>query len=356
MLLPSVLLHDHLDGGLRPQTVLELARKHGYEYLPAPDLAGLEAWFDQSESGSLERYLEAFDHTIAVMQTYDAIERVAYEAVIDLSGDGVVYAELRFCPAQHTSMGLRPIEVIEAVSAGMKRGAVETGLEWGLIIDSLRHLHRADDLAKLAVSARHLRVVGFDIAGPEAGFPPRDHRAGFNYASRNGLGITIHAGEAGGRRGVANMASAVDDCHAQRIGHGVEIINDCEVDSGEIVALGPVARRIRDRFIPLEMCPASNMATSRLEPDAHPFGPLFRAGFNVTLSTDNRLMSHTSMSREYEFAIKHARLTEADLIEVARRSLAASFTTSELRAQIWAEGIAPGFRAAGLPVRSDWVR
>lgn len=356
MLLPSVLLHDHLDGGLRPQTVLELAAELGYQDLPAPDLAGLEAWFDQSESGSLERYLEAFNHTIAVMQTYDAIERVAYEAAIDLSRDGVVYAELRFCPAQHTSMGMAPIEVIEAVSAGMRRGAGETGLEWGLIIDSLRHLHRADDMARLALSARNLGVVGFDIAGPEAGFPPGDHRAGFDLAARYGLGVTIHAGEAGGRHGVANMASAVDECHAQRLGHGVEIINDCEVESGEIAALGPVARRIRDRFIPLEMCPASNMATSRLEPDEHPFGALFRAGFNVTLSTDNRLMSSTSMSREYEFAMKHAHLTESDLLEVARRSLAASFTTSELRAQVWAEGVAPGFRAAGLRVPSAWVR
>lgn len=354
MLLPSVLLHDHLDGGLRPQTVLELAEESGYTGLPVNDLAGLTDWFDQSESGSLERYLDAFDHTIAVMQTWESIERVAYEAAVDLSADGVMYAEIRFCPPQHLTTGMTQYEVIEAVAAGMKRGESETGMRWGLIIDSLRHLHRADEIARVAVSARSLGVVGFDIAGPEAGYPPRDHLAGLSYAKRNGLHITIHAGEAGGSKGLSHIASAMDECGAERLGHGVEIVNDCVIDSGEIVDIGPVAKKVRDRRIPLEMCPASNMATSRMRPDQHPFGALFRAGFNVTLSTDNRLMSNTSMSKEYEFAVKYAGLDEHDLVKIAKATLAASFTTRELRAEIWSDRMAPGFAAAGLSVGSDW--
>lgn len=355
MPLPSVLLHDHLDGGLRPETVLDLAKKVGYAELPADNLDDLAEWFDQSESGSLEQYLQAFDHTIAVMQTPGSLERVAYEAVMDLSADGVVYAEIRFCPPQHTSGGLSEIDVIECVAAGMTRGASESGLRWGLIVDSLRHLHRAEDLARTAVAARHLGVVGFDIAGPEAGFPPREHLAGLNYARVNGLRITIHAGEAGGALGVSYMASAMDECHAERLGHGVEIIKDCQLKDGEIVSVGPVAARIRDRRIPLEMCPASNMATSQMTESEHPFGPLYRAGFNVTLSTDNRLMSNTSMSNEYEFALNHAGLNEQDLVRIARASLAAAFTSSTIRSQVWRDSVAPGFAGAGINLGMDWV-
>ncbi len=354
MPLPSVLLHDHLDGGLRPQTVLELANKRGYSGLPAENVGELASWFDQSESGSLETYLRAFDHTIAVMQSFEDIERVAYEAALDLSRDGVVYAELRFCPPQHLSGGLTELEVIEAVSAGMTRGAADTGLEWGLIIDSLRHLHDAEDMARLAVAGRHLGVVGFDIAGPEAGYPPEAHLAGFNYARRYGLRITIHAGEAAGSQGVAYMASAMDLCHAERLGHGTEIINDCVMQDGEVVSLGPVARRVRDRRIPLEMCPASNMATSNLEPAQHPFGALYRAGFNVTLSTDNRLMSNTSMSNEYAFAIEHAGLTERDLAGIVRATLDAAFTSRETKKRIWSTLIVPGFVCSGIDMESNW--
>lgn len=354
MPLPSVLLHDHLDGGLRPQTVLDLAEQVGYTGLPANEVGALAEWFDQSKSGSLENYLVAFDHTIAVMQTFENVERVAFEAALDLSNDGVVYAELRFCPPQHLTGGLTQIEVIEAVSAGMARGSEATGLEWGLVIDSLRHLHNADELARLAVSAQSLGVVGFDIAGPEAGYPPEAHLPGFNYARRYGLHVTIHAGEAAGERGVAYMASAMDRCHAERLGHGTEIINDCVVDDGEIVALGPVAQRIRDRRMPLEMCPASNMATSNLGAGRHPFGALFRAGFNVTLSTDNRLMSNTSMSKEYQFAMHHAGLTERDIAGIVRATLDAAFTSRETKRRIWAKSIVPGFVRSGIDLESDW--
>lgn len=355
MPLPSVLLHDHLDGGLRPLTVLQLANQVGYTDLPANEVGALAEWFDQSESGSLENYLRAFDHTIAVMQSFENIERVAYEAALDLSSDGVVYAELRFCPPQHLSGGLSPLEVVEAVSTGMARGAESTGLEWGLIIDSLRHLHNAEDLARLAVAGRHLGVVGFDIAGPESGYPPEAHLAGFTYARRYGLQVTIHAGEAAGANGVAYMASAMDRCHAERIGHGTEITNDCVLEDGEITSLGPVAQRIRDRRMPLEMCPASNMATSKLAPDQHPFGALFRAGFNVTLNTDNRLMSNTSMSKEYQFAMHHAGLSERDIAGIVRATLDAAFTSRETKKRIWSTHIVPGFVRSGIDLESDWA-
>jgi adenosine deaminase len=355
MSLPSVLLHDHLDGGLRPRTVLELAEAGGYRDLPADNDLDLAAWFDQKDSGSLEQYLQAFEPTIAVMQDAGALERVAYEAAVDLAADGVVYAEIRFSPLLHLKKGMEPAEVIEAVAAGMRLGEDETGLKWGLIIDALRHIHDSERLALLALEHRDLGVVGFDIAGPEAGFPPEDHLAAFRLARGGGLRVTIHAGESGGTRGVAHMASAMDQCGAERIGHGVEIINDCEVHEDGISGLGPVARRLRDRRMPLEMCPSSNLATNRLQPDQHPVGLLYRAGFNVTLSTDNRLMSSTSMSEEFDFVRKYHGFEIEDLARVTWRSLDAAFCPWELKAALWEDVIAPASAAAGAKPEPVWA-
>lgn len=340
---PSVLLHDHLDGGLRPDTVIELADEVGYTHLPSRDSDALARWFDQSESGSLETYLEAFDHTVAVMQTQSALERVAYEAVLDLSRDGVVYAEIRFCPPHHIKGGLALREVVEAVASGMTRGSDETGLAWGLIVDSLRHLHVADDLARLAVACQDLGVVGFDLAGPEANFPPEDHLPGFRYAKRHGLGVSIHAGEAAKANGVRYMATSIDICGADRIGHGVEIINDCVVEDGEIVSLGKVAERFRETRVPLEMSPASNIATSAISAADHPFGMLYRSGFNVQLNTDNRLMSNTSMTNEYRFATEEAGLSWSELEKVAIASMEAAFCDADTKRLIVEEKIRPGF-------------
>ena len=320
MPLPSVLLHDHLDGGLRPATVLDLAETYGYDGLPSGDEAKLATWFDQSGSGSLERYLEAFQHTTAVMQHRDAIERVAYEAAVDLAADGVVYAQIRFNPPQHVAGGLSMAEVIEAVASGLAVGERETGMKWSLTIDSLRHLSLS--MARLAVSERGHGVTAFDLAGPEAGNPPRHHVSACRLIRESGLCLTIHAGEAAGP---AYIAESMDVCGAERLGHGVEIINNCVVEDGEIVKLGPVAHRVRDRQVALEMCPASNMATGELAPEAHPLGALYRAGFNVTLNTDNRLMSQTSMSSEFAFARDHHGFQMEDLALITRRALAAAF-------------------------------
>jgi adenosine deaminase len=351
---PSVLLHDHLDGGLRPSTVLELAGEHGYTDLPSDNAQSLAAWFDQSRSGSLAKYLEAFAHTIGVMQHPAAVERIAYEAALDLSADGVVYAEIRFCPALHTRSGMSPARVVEAVAAGLGNGARETGLSWGLIVDALRDRDDGLEMARLAAETRHLGVVGFDLAGPEAGFPPGDHLASFRLARSAGLRLTIHAGEHAGREGVAYMAAAMDLCGAERLGHGVELINDCVVDDGEIVKVGRVAARIRERRIPLEMCPASNLATGGIEPEDHPLGALYRAGFNVTLNTDNRLMSATAMSDELDFASKYHGFEAVDLARTTWRSLDAAFCPWEVKAELWEQVVAPAYAASGVDLEMTW--
>lgn len=347
-----MLLHDHLDGGLRPATIIDLADRRGYDSLPSTDPEELAAWFDQSESGSLERYLDSFAHTIAVMQDADSLARVAHEAAVDLSADGAVYAEIRFCPWLHTAKGLEARTVVEAVASGLAGSG--TGLEWRLIIDALRQEDHSDDMAALAVSARSLGVVGFDLAGPEAGNPPRRHLAACRSARESGLRLTIHAGEAAGQDGPAYIAEAMDVCGAERIGHGVELARDCLIEDGEVTKVGAVAARVRDRQIPLEMCPASNLATSSIPPESHPIGAFYRAGFNVTISTDNRLMSSTSMTREFEFVQAHHDFTIDDLALTTRRSLAAAFCGYETKVRLWGDVIAPAYRTAGAQVDEVW--
>lgn len=352
--MPSVLLHDHLDGGLRPDTIIELAGEIGYDALPTTDATSLGNWFDQSESGSLERYLESFEHTIAVMQTRSALARVAHEAAHDLWDDGVVYAEIRFSPPLHTMNGLGEHEVIEAVAEGMRQAGEETGLMWGLIIDALRDRQDSDAVARLALAHRGDGVVGFDIAGPERGFPPADHVAAFRAAREGGLRLTIHAGESAGPMGVAYVKSAIDTCGAERIGHGKQIIEDCVVEDGQIVVIGPVARLVLDRQTPLELCPSSNLATGGMLPDEHPIGLLYRAGFNVTLSTDNRLMSATSMTTELDFARKFHGFDITDIARVTRRSLEAAFCSREVKERLLKDVLAPSYLSAGASVQPGW--
>ena len=340
---PSVLLHDHLDGGVRPETVLELAREQRYDGLPPSAVEDPASWFDQSSSGSLESYLSAFDHTIALMQNVSSLERVSYECALDLAADGVVYAEIRFCPRLHTVGGLSPDAVISAVAAGMAAGSTRSGLRWGLIIDSLRQFHDSEETARLAARNRASGVVGFDLAGPESGFPPRWYAAGLRRAIAEGLRITIHAGESAGVQAPAYIAQALEIGNAERIGHGIELIRDCTVEDGEIVRIGSVARRVLDRGIALEMCPQSNLATSGLEPSQHPLGMMYRAGFNVTLNTDNRLMSATSMSREFSFAKTFHGFTERDLGLVTVRSMLASFASRDVKAEIIRDVVMPAY-------------
>jgi adenosine deaminase len=299
---PKALLHDHLDGGLRPATVLEIAGQVGYDGLPATDLDGLADWFrTRSHSGSLERYLEPFSHTVAVMQTPEALYRVAYECVEDLAADSVVYAEVRFAPELHINRGLSFDGVVDAVLAGFAAGEKACAAEGHPIkvrclVTAMRHAAMSREIAELAIRFRDKGVVGFDIAGAEAGYPPTRHLDAFEYMRDHNARFTIHAGEA---FGLPSIHEAIAFCSADRLGHGVRITDDIEVDPDGGVRLGRLAAIVRDKRVPLEMCPSSNVQTGAVDSIAeHPFDLLARARFRVTVNTDNRLMSDTTMSQE----------------------------------------------------------
>src|SRR4051795_10261540 len=301
---PKALLHDHLDGGLRPETIIDLARRNGYDALPATDPAALERWFRESaDSGSLERYLETFDHTVAVMQTVDSLSRVARECVEDLAADGVVYAEIRWAPEQHVQEGLTLEQVVEAVLSGFREGAAVAAaagqsIRVGAIVTAMRHAARSREIAELAVRYRDDGVVGFDIAGAEAGFPPSRHLDAFEYLRRENFHFTIHAGEA---FGLPSIWEAIQYCGTDRLGHGVRIVDDITAGG----RLGRLAQYVRDKRIPLEMCPSSNIQTGAAKSIAeHPIGELRRRHFRVTVNTDNRLMSATSMTREMALLVE----------------------------------------------------
>lgn len=300
---PKVLLHDHLDGGLRPQTVIDLARASGYDALPSQDPDDLQRWFAEAAySGSLERYLETFRHTVGVTQTAEALRRVARECVEDLAADGVVYAEVRYAPELHLEKGLDIHEVVESVLAGIAEGeriAAEAGrrITARVLLTAMRTATHARQVAELSVDYRDSGVVGFDIAGAEAGFPPTRHLDAFEYLRRENAHFTIHAGEA---FGLPSIWEALQWCGADRLGHGVRIIDDIEIGADGEPRLGRLAAYVRDQRIPLEMCPSSNVQTGAAQSIAmHPIGLLRRLGFRVTVNTDNRLMSGTSMSREF---------------------------------------------------------
>ncbi|HAP77574.1 MAG TPA: adenosine deaminase [Acidimicrobiaceae bacterium] len=296
--LPKVLLHDHLDGGLRPRTVIELAEEYGYTNLPTHDEADLAAWFNRgAKRNDLVLYLETFAHTVGVMQHKDAIERVSYECAVDLAADGVVYAEVRMAPELCTEQGLTLDEVVEAMLTGFRRGAAGTDLTIYLICSAMRTAARSLEIAELAVRWRDAGCVGFDIAGAEAGYPPTRHLDAFHLVQRENFHTTIHAGEA---FGLPSIWEAVQFCGAERLGHGVRIVDDITGPEGE-EQLGRLAAYVRDRRIPLELCPTSNVGTGICKSIAeHPIGMLRRLRFRITLNTDNRLMSATSMTTEME--------------------------------------------------------
>jgi adenosine deaminase len=293
---PKALLHDHLDGGLRPATVVELAGEYGYPNLPTTDVGDLAHWFHRgARRNDLVLYLETFAHTVGVMQERDAIVRVARECAEDLAADGVVYAEIRFAPEQHLEAGLTLDEVVDAVLEGFRQGSARNGLTIYALLSAMRTAARSLEIAELAVRWRDAGVVGFDIAGAEAGYPPTRHLDAFQYVQRENFHATIHAGEA---FGLPSIWEALQWCGAERLGHGVRIVDDVVPVDGQY-QLGRLAAYVRDRRIPLEMCPTSNVHTG-VVPDiaSHPLGLLRRLRFRVTVNTDNRLMSDTSMSRE----------------------------------------------------------
>ena len=342
---PKVLLHDHLDGGLRPQTVLELAADCGHE-LPADDAESLGRWFAESaDSGSLVRYLETFDHTVGVMQSGPAITRVARECVEDLAADGVVYAEVRYAPEQHVEQGLTLDEVVAAVQEGFEAAQEAAGgrIVVRQLLTAMRHQARSMEIAELAVSWRDRGVAGFDIAGAEAGYPPTRHLDAFEYLQRENSHFTIHAGEA---FGLPSIWEAIQWCGADRLGHGVRIIDDVTVgDDGE-VTLGRLAAYVRDMRIPLEMCPASNVQTGAAPSIAeHPIGLLTKLRFRVTVNTDNRLMSQTSMTHEMVSLVEAFGYGFDDLRWFTINAMKSSFLPFDERLAIIDDVVKPGSAA-----------
>ena len=342
--LPKVILHEHLDGSLRPRTVFRLAEQAGHR-LPV-DPRRLGEWFHQAGASGLEQYLQAFSHTVAVMQTEAALRRVATEATEDLSSHGVVYAEIRFAPHLHTRGGLSLVEVVEAVSDGLATGAERTGMAWSLILCSLRNTSTSSETARLAAETAPMGVVGFDLAGPEAGYPAVEHLSAIEQALDTGVRVTLHAGEAAGPESIADALA----CGAERIGHGVEVIEDCEVASGEIRATGPTAAQVLERRVPLEICVKSNLDTKGWAPGRHPLGLLHRAGFAVTLNTDNRLMSSTTPTAEFSLAADFHGFGVDDLAEVTRRALESAFCDERQKGELWERRVAPAYREAGAKV------
>lgn len=342
-LAPKVLLHEHLDGGVRPATVIELAKQTGYQGLPTEDPDDLASWFHRgAQRGSLTEYLEGFRHTIAVMQTCEGLERVAYEFMEDMADDGVVYAEVRFAPMYHTQAGLTQEEVVRAVVRGLERGADLFGVRWGLIICAMRHLDCSLEAAELAIRCRDIGVVGFDLAGGEAGHPPKKHIEAFHAIQRANFNITIHAGEA---YGTDSIWQALQFCGAHRLGHATRLRDDITSCKDGPSALGTLARFVLDHRIPLEMCVISNLHTGACnELSNHPFGMFFKNGFRVCLNTDNRLMSDTSMSHETATVTRLFDLSLDDLEKLAMNAAKSAFAPFEHRLEIIHSQIRPGYR------------
>jgi adenosine deaminase len=347
---PKVLLHDHLDGGLRPATVVELAQETGYAQLPTSDPGELGQWFTTGAARQdLVLYLETFAHTVGVMQTKDALIRVAAECAEDLAADGVVYAEVRFAPELHIEAGLTLDEVVEAVLEGFRIGSAGTPLTIGLLVTAMRHAAHSRTIAELAVRHRDAGVVGFDIAGSEAGNPPTRHLDAFQYVAAENFHITIHAGEA---FGLPSIWEAVQLCGAERLGHGVRIVDDITVDADGRASLGRLASFIRDRRVPLEMCPTSNVNTGVCASIAeHPIGLLARLRFRVTVNTDNRLMSGVTLSSEMAALVDAFGYGWDELEWMTLNAMKSSFWPFDQRLRIINQQIKPAYaqlRASGV--------
>lgn len=345
--LPKALLHDHLDGGLRPETIIEISQEIGHK-LPTEDPIELAEWFRAScDSGSLVLYLETFAHTVAVMQRSKDIVRVARECAIDLARDGVVYAEVRMAPELLTEKGLSLSEIVESILQGFREGEVAAKAEGNSIrifslLCGMRQNNRSQEVAEIAVKYRDQGVVGFDIAGPEDGFPPSDQLDTFEYLRRENAHFTIHAGEA---YGLPSIWEAIQICGAERLGHGVRIADDIDFNHTP-ARLGRLASYVRDRRIPLEMCPSSNIQTGVASSFAdHPIGKLAKLRFRITVNTDNRLMSATSMTREMHELVQACDWNFLDLQRVTINALKSSFIPFEERLAIIDEIVKPGFAA-----------
>lgn len=342
--LPKVLLHDHLDGGLRPQTVIELAKDVGYKKLPTTDAGELAEWFHRGATrGSLPLFLEGFEHTCGVMETEKALERVAYEMMEDMKNDGVVYVETRFAPIFHTGKGLHWETIVKAVLRGLEKGKKKFGVQYGLILCAMRNMKPSlsQEIAELAVDFRDRGVVGFDLAGEEGGYPPKKHVDAFHYIQRENFNITIHAGEAFGKE---SIWQAIQWCGAHRIGHATRLIEDMKVKDGQVMSMGRLAQYVLDKRIPLEMCLTSNVHTGAVDKvENHPFGIYYRYKFRVTLNTDDRLMSNITLTDEYHTAADVFGLKLDELEKLTINAMKSAFIPNKQRIAIIYDVLKPGY-------------
>ncbi|MFO7447739.1 MAG: adenosine deaminase [Ignavibacteriaceae bacterium] len=341
---PKVLLHDHLDGGLRPQTIIDLAKDINYKKLPTTDKDELAQWFHQgANKGNLVEYLQGFEHTCAVMQTKEALERVAYEMMEDMKDDGICYVETRFAPVFHTTKGLYHEDIVNAVIAGLEKGKRDFGVGYGLILCGMRNMKNTLEIAELALNFRDMGVVGFDLAGEEGGYPPKKHIEAFQFIQRANFNITIHAGEAFGKE---SIWQAIQWCSAHRIGHATHLKEDFVFDKdGNVAGFGTLAQYILDKRIPLEICLLSNVHTGAVDKiENHPFGILFKEKFRVTLNTDDRLMSDTTLTKEFLTAIHHFNLTLDDIEKITINSMKSAFSIYKERLHYIYNVIKPGYQ------------
>jgi adenosine deaminase len=339
---PKVLLHDHLDGGLRPATIVELAEETGYGDLPTRDPDDLGAWMTRgADRKDLLLYLETFAHTVGVMQTRDALVRVARECAEDLAADGVVYAEVRYAPEQHLERGLGLEEVVEAVQEGFREGMSSTGIRIGTLLTAMRTAARSLEIADLAVRWRDRGVVGFDIAGAEAGYPPTRHLDAFEHVRRENFHLTIHAGEA---FGIPSIWEALQLCGAERLGHGVRIVDDIQTEPPGEIRLGRVAHLVRDRRVPLELCPTSNVHSGAAKSiEEHPIGLLMDLRFRVTVNTDNRLMSATSLSQEFMQLVDAFEIDWGQIRMLTTNAMKSAFIPFDERLELLERVISPAY-------------
>jgi adenosine deaminase len=342
---PKVLLHDHLDGGLRAATVVDLARQIGYDRLPSEDADEVKLWMQRGANrGHLNLYLDAFQHTVAVMQTRQALIRVAAECAEDLAADGVVYAEVRFAPELHVAGGLSLDEVVEAVLEGFRAGSEGRRITVYALLTAMRTAARSLEIAELAVRYRDQGVVGFDIAGAEAGSPPSRHLDAFQYVARENFHITIHAGEG---FGLPSIWEALQWCGAERLGHGVRIMDDIKITPEGTATLGRLASYVRDRRIPLEMCPTSNVQTGAAPSiEAHPIRLLRQLSFRVTANTDNRLMSGVSLSSEFHRLAEVFGYGWRDIEWLTINAMKSAFAHFDERLRIIDTVVKPGYATA----------
>jgi adenosine deaminase len=344
---PKVLLHDHLDGGLRPGTVIELARDIDYVGLPTEDPSELARWFTRgADQKSLDLYLDAITHAVGVVQTPDAIMRVAAECAEDLAADGIVYAEARFAPELFTQRGLPLNEIMAAAWSGFEDGMRRAGaaghpIVVRMLVVAMRQGSRSTEIAELAVRWREGGVVGFDLAGPEAGYPPSRHLEAFRLLQRANIHITVHAGEA---FGLPSIHEALELCGAERLGHGIRIADDITIGDHGRHVLGPLASYVRDRRIALEICPTSNVHTGAVPSIAeHPIDLLSRLGFCVTVNTDDRLLSAVSLSGEFALLADTFGIHLDDIEWMTMNAMTSSFLPYDERLSIITSVIGPGY-------------